>query len=85
VLAEFPVAKPVSARGGLLTDSRVLVICPYQSLSLPPVSHQSLLSTFELTAVLISKDTKNRTKLNVRGLILASTWPQSYNKIKLNL
>jgi len=44
----------------------------------PCLFYQSLLSTFELTAVLISKVTKNRTKLNVKGLILASKWLQSY-------
>jgi len=77
VLAESQAAKPVSAREGLLTDNRVLVISPYQSLSLLPVSNQSLLSTFELTAVLVSKVAKNRTKLNVRGLILTSIWLQS--------
>ena len=67
MLAELQAAKPVSARGGFLIDNRVLVISPYQSLCLLLVSNQSLLSTFELTAVLIRKITKNRTKLNVRG------------------
>ena len=40
MLAEFQAAKPVSAREELLTDNRILVIIPYQSLSLtclPPV------------------------------------------------
>jgi len=80
VLAEFQAAKPVSTRGGLLADNRVLVISPYETLLLLPVLHQSLLSTFELTAVLVSKITKNRTELNVRGLILASIWLQNYIK-----
>jgi len=64
VLAESQTTKPVSARGLLLTDDKVLVISPCFFSS---VLQQSLLSTFELKAVLVSKVAKNRTKLNVSG------------------
>ena len=63
MLAESRTTEPVSARELLLTDNKVLVIGPCFSLSL----ERSLLATFELTAVLVSKVTKNRTKLNVSG------------------
>ena len=63
MLAETRTVELVSARELLLTDDKVLVIGPCFSLS----RKRSSLATFELTAVLVSKVTENRTKLNVSG------------------
>jgi len=61
VLAESQTIEPVSPRELLLTDNKVLVISPCFSSS---VSQAVLVSYIRATTVLVSKTTKNRTKLN---------------------